>query len=273
MLYNECAAVNEEFWRDLGAADPEDIARRTGIRREQNVFRFPFFNQEAVVDLAQPRVFRAAAPEEEPGFRLCLISLFYLLNVDTAALGPPLSPLELPGATTFFQKRGPHALPSAPLEERFGRDLAGFFQVGARLGAAKRESGDGALAFQVFPKLPVEVVLWEADEEFPAQVSFTVPSQPGSLLATGRGPGPPGTGGEGNAPGGRTSSHLGFYWSPSIVWERGSTAIPKPAYKGNCHSERSEEFRVFDTLRSFTSFRMTRKTGFEMACKNAFSDP
>ena len=177
MLYNHSAAVNEEFWRDLRAADPEDIARRTGIRRHQNVFRFTFFNQEAVVDLAQQRVFRAAVPEEEPGFRLCLISLLYLLYVDTAALGPPISPLELPGATTFFQKSGPHALPSAPLEERFGRDLSGFFQVGALLGAARRASGDGALAFQVFPKLPVEVILWGADEEFPAQVSFTVPSR------------------------------------------------------------------------------------------------
>ena len=120
--------------------------------------------------------FRAATPDEEPGFRLCLISLLYLLYVDTAELGPPLSPLELPGATSFFQSRGPHAIPSAPLEQRFSRDLAGFFQVGALLGAEKRTSGDGALAFQVFPKLPVEVILWEADAEFPAQVSFTVPS-------------------------------------------------------------------------------------------------
>jgi hypothetical protein len=176
MLYNQCAAVNEEFWRELRQADPEDVARRTGIRRRQNVFRLPFFNQEAVVDLAQQRVVRAAAPAEEPGFRICLISLFYLLYVDTAALGPAVSPLELPGATGFFQKRGPHAIPSAPLEERFGRDLAGFFRVGALLGAERRNSGDGALAFQVFPKLPVEVIFWEADEDFPAQASFTVPS-------------------------------------------------------------------------------------------------
>jgi hypothetical protein len=176
MLYNHCTAVNEEFWRDLGQADPEDIARRTGLRRDQDSFRFPFFNQDAVVDLAQPRVFRAAAPAEEPGFRLCLISLLYLLQVDTAALGPPVSPLELPGATMFFQKSGPHALPSAPLEARFGRDLPGFFQVGELLGAKKITSGDAALAFQVFPGLTVEVILWEADEEFPAQVSFTVPS-------------------------------------------------------------------------------------------------
>jgi hypothetical protein len=176
LLYNQCAAVNEEFWQDLRRADQEDIARRTGIRRLRNVFRFPYFNQEAVLDLDQQRVFRAAASEEEPGFRLCLISLLYLLYVDTAELGPPLSPLELPGATTFFQSRGPHAIPSAPLVERFGRDLAGFFQVGALLGAERRPSGDGSLAFQVFPGLPVEVILWGADEEFPAQVSFTVPS-------------------------------------------------------------------------------------------------
>lgn len=176
MLYNQCAAVNEEFWRDLRQADQEDIARRTGIRRSQNVFRVPYFNQEAVVDLDQQRVFRAAAPEEEPGFRLCLISLLYLLYVDTAALGPPLSPLELPGATTFFQSRGPHAIPRAPIEAQFSRDLTGFFQVGALLGAERLTSGDGALVFQVFPRLPVEVILWEADEEFPAQVSFTVPS-------------------------------------------------------------------------------------------------
>ncbi len=176
MLYNRCAAVNEEFWRDLRQADPDDITRRTRVRRYQNVFHFPFFNQEAVVDLDQQRVFRAAAPEEEPGFRLCLMSLLYLLLVDTGELGAPLSPLELPGATMFFQSRGPHAIPSAPLEERFGRDLSGFLQVGRLLGAERRASVEGALAFQVFPGLTVEVILWEADEEFPAQVSFTVPS-------------------------------------------------------------------------------------------------
>ncbi|MCJ7819283.1 MAG: DUF3786 domain-containing protein, partial [Syntrophales bacterium] len=127
-------------------------------------------------DLDRQRVFRAAAPEEEPGFRLCLITVLYLLSVDTAGLGPPVSPLELPGATLFFQSRGPHAIPSAPLEDRFGRDLAGFLEVGRRLGAERRAKGDGALAFPVYPGLSVEVILWVADDEFPAQVSFTVPS-------------------------------------------------------------------------------------------------
>jgi hypothetical protein len=176
MLYNRCDEVNEEFWRDLAQADPEEIFRRTGVGRRDNTFHVPYFNQEVVVDVDRQRVFRAGAPEEEPGFRLCLITLLYLLHVDTGGMGPPVSPLELTGATTFFQSRGPHAIPSAPLEDRFGRDLAGFLEMGRRLGAERRASGDGALAFPVYPGLTVEVILWLADDEFPAQVTFAVPS-------------------------------------------------------------------------------------------------
>jgi hypothetical protein len=176
MLYNRCSEVDENFWLDLAQADPEDLLRRTGVRRHQNVFHVHYFNRELIVDPERRRIFLADAPDEEPGFRRCLTTLLYLLFIDTTALGPPISPLELPGATMFFQNSGPHALPSAPLEDRFGRDLASFWEAGRRLGAEKRAGGDGALAFRVFPKLTVEVILWQADEEFPAQVSFTVPS-------------------------------------------------------------------------------------------------
>jgi hypothetical protein len=177
MLYNRCSEVDEKFWLALAQADPEDIFRRTGVRRQQQAFQVPYFNRELVADLKSRRVFLADAAEEEPGFRRCLITLLYLLLVDIAALGPSISPLEIPGATMFFQKRGPHAIPSAPLEERFGRDLTGFFEVGRGLGGEIRANGDAALAFRVLPGLLVEVILWQADDEFPAQVSFTVPSQ------------------------------------------------------------------------------------------------
>jgi len=177
MRYDRCSEVDENFWLALAQADPEDICRRTGVRCHQPVFHVPYFNRELMADPEQRRIFLADAPAEEPGFRRCLITLLYLLLIDTTALGPPVSPLELPGATMFFQKSGPHALPSAPLEERFGRDLTGFLAAGRRLGAENRASGDLSLAFQVFPGLTVEVILWQADEEFPAQVSFTVPSQ------------------------------------------------------------------------------------------------
>jgi hypothetical protein len=39
--------------------------------------------------------------------------------------------------------------------------------------------------------------------------------------------------------------------------------ISKPILAGKCHSERSEESRLSNKLRSFTSFRMTEKTGIK----------
>jgi hypothetical protein len=82
--------------------------------------------------------------------------------------------MALSGGATFF--RGHHLLPQAPLEARFGQDIPAFLRAGRRLQAEAHPAGDAALAFLVFPGLMVEVILWQADEEFPAQVSFTLPA-------------------------------------------------------------------------------------------------
>lgn len=176
MLYEKCDEVNEDFWRELAQADPAEVSRRTGAVFQRGCYCLPFLSLELVVDPGARRLVMAGAEDAEPGFRLCLATLLYLLQVDVAALGPLVSPLELPGGTTFFQKSGPHSLPNPLLEERFGRDLAGFMAAGRRLGAETVSAGDGALMFHVFPGLAIEVILWQADEEFPAQASFTVPS-------------------------------------------------------------------------------------------------
>lgn len=176
MLYEKCSEVSADYWQELRQADPADIRRRTGIALQDSVLRLPFLNQELTLDLKEERLWITGAAEREPGFRVCMTALLYLLKVDTSVLGASVSPMELPGAPTFFQARGPHALPAAPLEEKFGSHLPAFLGAGRRLGAEERDAGDAALALQVFPGLTVEVILWEADEEFPAQVSFTVPA-------------------------------------------------------------------------------------------------
>jgi len=67
-------------------------------------------------------------------------------------------------------------LPGGTLEERFGRDAASFLAAGKKLHGEARPGGDAAVALEVFPGLVVEVIVWLADDEFPAQVSFTVPA-------------------------------------------------------------------------------------------------
>lgn len=174
MPYEKCRDVNPEFWGELNRLDPGEVTARTGAIFREGRYYLPFLDRELVVEAAAGRVEVTGTPEADPGFRVCLTALLYLLNLDTRSLGQPLSPLELPGGATFF--RGHHGLPQAPLEERFGQDAAAFAAAGARLHGEKRVAGDAAVAFQVFPGLVVEVILWQGDEEFPPQVTFTLPA-------------------------------------------------------------------------------------------------
>jgi hypothetical protein len=174
MTYETCTDVSQEIWKEFQACEPREIAGRTGALYAEEVYQLPFLNRTLFLAPGRQQVQVAGAPGAEPGFRLCLTALLYLLRINPALLGPGISPLELPGGATFF--RGHHGLPSGPLEERFGRDAAGFLAAGKKLHGETRPAGDAAVALEVFPGLVVEVILWLADDEFPAQVSFTLPA-------------------------------------------------------------------------------------------------
>jgi hypothetical protein len=53
-----------------------------------------------------------------------------------------------------------------------------------------------------------------------------------------------------------------FHQYRGLIWLEPIAKLP---FAGICHSERREESRIFNNLRSFTSFRMTIKTGFAIA--------
>jgi hypothetical protein len=174
MAYEKCTDVSAEIWKELKERDPAEVTGRTGVVLQDEAYQLPFLDRLLLIYPASREIRPAREPEGDPGFRACLTALTYLLRLDPQGLGPGISPLELPGGATFF--RGHHCLPNAALEARFGQDLAGFLAAGKTLGAESRPAGDAGLALRVFPGLTVEVILWRGDDEFPAQVSFTLPA-------------------------------------------------------------------------------------------------
>ena len=175
VLYEKCSDVDSALWQALAAANPADILRRTGVAFRDGAYHLTFLNRLLIIDAPRRLLAIAGADDREAEFQLCLTALLYLLRVDKAGLGAnQVSPKEFKGGVTFFQ--GPHALPVAKLEARYGRDPEGFLKSGEHLAATPQDLGDAALLLPAFPGLPLGVILWEGDEEFPAQVSLTVPS-------------------------------------------------------------------------------------------------
>jgi len=104
-----------------------------------------------------------------------LLLVFYLINAQNIdPTGEWVSEKELKGGSTFF--RGPHALPSAPLEKYFGSDPAGFRARAAEIGGQPLEFGDVSMVFHILPRISFAVVLWAMDDEFPARVTFMLDS-------------------------------------------------------------------------------------------------
>ena len=175
ILYQKCRDVDRALWQALWQADPVEVADRTGASYQAGVYELPFLNRTLAVKPAEHLVQVQDLPGGEPEFQLCLSVLLFLLKVNAAQLASRhVSPKEYKGGVTFF--RGPHALPTARLEERFGADRELFLTIGRSLGGEEIGQGDAAIMLPTYPKLSLGVILWLGDEEFPAQVSLTAPA-------------------------------------------------------------------------------------------------
>jgi hypothetical protein len=176
ILYQKCLDVDEALWEALSQADPGAVEQRTGASYQTGVYALRFLNRKLMVHPAQRLVqIHGQSSQEEPEFQLCLTALLFLLKVDAVQLpSRQVSPKEYKGGVVFFQ--GPHALPTARLEKRFGSNRELFLSVGRSLGGVEIDRGDGAVVLMAYPNVRLEVILWLGDEEFPPQVILTAPA-------------------------------------------------------------------------------------------------
>ncbi|KJU84204.1 hypothetical protein MBAV_003604 [Candidatus Magnetobacterium bavaricum] len=100
-----------------------------------------------------------------------LASLWYLTGARELPPSNHLVPPEgLKDGGMFF--KGGHTLPLDKLAARFGADRAGFLQRGIALGGEEVSFGDVAIRVYPFPRVPVVLILWLEDDEFPARVNL-----------------------------------------------------------------------------------------------------
>jgi len=167
-------ATHEIYWESLVQAVPSEVCHRTGATysQERKGYLLPVLNRRYLVLPAEKRMWcprRDSCEEEELRDFFFLMVLLYLLKAgEKEPTRTWVSEKELKGGTIFF--RGPHALQTEELKEKFGRDADAFWQAGRRLGGVELFFGDKAFALTVFPKVPLAYLLWKESEEFPAQV-------------------------------------------------------------------------------------------------------
>ena len=179
----------KEAWEILSDLDSKDVEARADavFDPDTSAFKLACLGQEIFVSLNGRSMKESSAPGrlliEELGEYSRLSILRYLIHAKNFPLsGKLVKPADLPGGD-FFSK-GTHVLPFEKILRRFENDFDGFIETGRSLGGSQAEYGDVSLRLLPFPRMPIFIILWAGDEEFPAKASLLFDSSCTSHAAT-----------------------------------------------------------------------------------------
>jgi len=164
-------------WALLAENDPGTLCQQADVHYDfmANKFIMRSFGQEIVVDASN---FSISSPTplgekllHRLGYFFDLACLWYLGKAKNRPLsGKLVSPASLSGGEIF--QKGTHVLPLDKIASRYGNDLDGFYKKGLELGGLQLEHGDASLLLHPFPRVPVTMILWVPDDEFPARADM-----------------------------------------------------------------------------------------------------
>jgi hypothetical protein len=166
--------ISEDLWNTLSGLDVIDVERRSlsKYNPETQSYRLRILNREYDISPPNRSVKPAESfPDQSPDFYLQLAAVNYLIGAkDLPLIEKWTAETQFPSGPLFF--RGPHKMPTQKLEMVFGRNQDGFASLSLSFGGKRVDGGDCAFEFFFFPRLPVRLILWLADEEFPARMIF-----------------------------------------------------------------------------------------------------
>ncbi|HCY85234.1 MAG TPA: hypothetical protein DHV36_08885 [Desulfobacteraceae bacterium] len=158
---------------DLKRKDPGEVCRHTGAGFNPDTGQYTLDAWQRSF-IADPACRNVHISDGDPVLKMDYAALFivhYLLGAtDAAVAGEWVSEKDIPGGAAFF--RGPHTLPTREIGDRFGDDLDGFKERCRALGGRPLDMADASFAFDIAPKIPVAVLVWQGDEDFGAEAKL-----------------------------------------------------------------------------------------------------
>jgi hypothetical protein len=167
----------EKAWGILKNLNPAEVCRNAVAEYDEatGIYTMRSFGMDLSID-PEKRIVNTDAPEgdlllKRLGYFSILSILFYLTSSrDIPLSGKLVQPANLKGGQIFF--KGTHVLPLDTLASKYGNDPAGFIKRGMELGGEQTNYGDASVKLFPFPRVPVVLILWREDDEFPARADL-----------------------------------------------------------------------------------------------------
>jgi hypothetical protein len=174
---NEVISGEEKAWEMILELDPVDVCRRANVtyNRDTTSYLLKSFGFDFSISPPKRELKNLSEKGKILATRLAYFFnhsvLSYLLSAKEIPLsGRLIKPENIKGGEFFF--RGSHMLPLDKVAEKYGNDKEGFITRGKELSGRLIGYGDASLELLPLPRMPVTLILWLTDEEFPARLDI-----------------------------------------------------------------------------------------------------
>ncbi|HBB18763.1 MAG TPA: hypothetical protein DCZ97_17830 [Syntrophus sp. (in: bacteria)] len=167
----------EKAWDILSGLDARDVTANAKalFNPYDSTYALTCFGQDIRVSLKDRTIFGKSrlgmVLVTSLGDYSRLSILRYLVHaIDLPLSGRLVRPADLPGGDIFT--KGTHIIPLDRAAAYFSNHSSEFLIVGQSLGGTQGDYGDISLNILSFPRVPVVLILWLGDEEFPSTASL-----------------------------------------------------------------------------------------------------
>lgn len=123
------------------------------------------------------------ASSEDIDLKDRILILHYLITAKgTPNTGKLIGFKQVPGGLFEYASLSREVL--APLLRHFGKEPERLVEAAANLGGSEVGYGDAAVSIKAFPNVPMVIVLWRGDDEFPPNASILFDSTVSDYLST-----------------------------------------------------------------------------------------
>ena len=156
----------------LAAESFETILQRTGLEFvADDQFRVSFLNQVYRIAFPELEFEDETDSQKEVPLQEQILILHYMLSPAPPVLtGNWVSYREIPGGSFYYSAFVKRAID--PLKKVFGHHAQRLVPAAEILGGRAIDSGDAGFEFRPLPLVPVRLILWAGDDEFPAEANM-----------------------------------------------------------------------------------------------------
>lgn len=177
----------EEIRDQLKSRNPERLAACTGAiftpaGDDSGEFRLSFWSREVLIRFPDFSGNFTDTGEALNTFDLTMLAYYFERSDGAPMSGEWIAFNQIPGGLFYAQAFQGYS--GDELTKSFGNDSEAFMDANERLGGRREFFGNLAYSYQVLPRVPIMVVCWLGDEDFPSSYRILFDSNAHHHLVT-----------------------------------------------------------------------------------------